>query len=181
MSTVGSALVTWEEFLQLQDPEGGKHYELHDGEVVLVPPARPIHIYIQSFLLEWLTTAAAGKGRAAMEFPYRPAANLQFWYADVAYLSHEDWKLMRGQEYSVYAPLLVVEVLSPSNRPGKIQRQRVVALSAGTREFWIVDPDKRTIEVWVPGSPSRIYSEEETVALTVLPGAAFPVSILFQA
>jgi Uma2 family endonuclease len=181
MSTVGSALVTWEEFLQMEDPEDGKRYELHDGEVVLVPPARPIHIYIQRVLAKWLTGAAEGRGDAMSEFPYRPAANLQFWYADVAYLSNEDWEIMRSQEYSVYPPPLIVEVLSPSNGPGKIQRQRVAALSAGTREFWVVNTDKRTIEVWVPGSPARIYSAEETIPVTILPGAAFPVAKLFQA
>ena len=181
MSSVGSALVTWDEFLQMEDPEDGTRNELHDGEVVAVPPARPIHIYIQHVLVDWLTSAARGRGSAAMEFPYRPAANLQFWYADVAYLSNEDWEMMRGQEYSVYAPQLIIEVLSPSNRPGKIRRQRVAALSAGTREFWVVNPDKRTIEVWVPGSPSYIYGAEDTVPVAVLLGAAFPVSKLFQA
>ena len=64
MSTVGAALTTWEEFLQLADLEDGSHYELHDGEVVVVPRPRPIHIYIQSLLVEWLTTAAQGRGRA---------------------------------------------------------------------------------------------------------------------
>lgn len=181
MSTVGSVLVTWDEFLRLEDPEDGTRYELHDGELVAVPPARPIHIYIQRVLAKWLTSAAEGRGDAMPEFPYRPAANLQFWYADVAYLSNEDWEIMRSDEYSVYAPPLIIEVLSPSNRPGKIRRQRVAALSAGTREFWVVNPDKRTIEVWVPGSPSCIYGAEDTVPVAVLPGAAFPVSKLFQA
>jgi Uma2 family endonuclease len=181
MSTVGSALITWEEFLKLQDPENGKRYELHDGELVLVPPARPIHIYIQQVLVHWLTSAAEGRGSAAMEFPYRPAANLQFWYADVAYLPHEDWQLMRSREYSVYAPPLIIEVLSTSNRPEKLRDQRIRAFSCGTREFWIVNPDKQTIEVWVPGSPSRIYGVEETIPVIVLPGAAFPVSKLFEA
>lgn len=180
MSTVGSALVTWEEFLQLEDPEDGTRLELHDGEVVALPPARPIHVYIQQVLLHWLTNAAAGLGSAAMEFPYRPAANLQFWYADVAYLSNEDWEMMRSQEYSVYAPPLIAEVLSPSNRPAKIQRQRVAAFSCGTREFWVVNPDKQTIEVSLPGAPSRTYGVEETVPVAVLPGASFPVSKLFQ-
>jgi Uma2 family endonuclease len=71
-------------------------------------------------------------------------------------------------------------VLSPSNRPAKIERQRMVALSAGTREFWVVDLTQRTIEVTVPGHPSRVYRENETIAVTVLPGAVFPVAELFH-
>ena len=42
MSGVGSALTTWEEFVQLPDEAEGMHYELHDGEVVIVPPRRAL-------------------------------------------------------------------------------------------------------------------------------------------
>ena len=90
MSNVGAALTSWEEFLQLADAENGIHHELHNGEVVVVPPPKPTHIYIQSLLVEWLTSAAQGRGRAISEFPYRPAPNLQFWYADVAHVPSED-------------------------------------------------------------------------------------------
>jgi Uma2 family endonuclease len=180
MSTLHTALTTWEEFLRLPDAEDVVHYELHDGEVVAVPPAKPLHIFIQNFLAHWLTAAAAGQGSAAQEFPYRPASNLQFWYADVAYLPDEDWKAMRAQEYPVYAPPLVIEVLSPSNQPAKIQRQRVAAFSGGTREFWVVDPSAQTIEVSVPGSQSVTYSVNDVVPVAVLPGARFPVRNLFH-
>jgi Uma2 family endonuclease len=180
MSNVGNvdaALTTWEEFLQLPDTENGTHYELHDGEVVAVPPPKPNHIFIQSVLVEWLTSTAQGRGRAASEFPYRPAPNLQFWYADVAYVPREDWLLMRADEYPVYAPPLVIEVLSPSNTPEKIHRQRVAAFSGGTSEFWVVDPAAYTVEVSLPGNPPRIYRTDETIPVI---GTFFPVSILFE-
>ena len=180
MSTVGTALTTWEEFLQLPDEEGGTHYELHDGEVVVAPAPKPIHVYIQSLLVEWLTTDAQGRGRAHAEFPYRPATNLQFWYADVAYLPNDGWQAMRTDEYPVYAPPLVIEVLSPSNRAEKIQRQRVAAFSGGTREFWVVDPVGRTVEVSLPGNASRIYGEQESVPVAVLPGVFLPVRKIFE-
>lgn len=180
MRTVETALTSWEEFLFLSDAGNGSHYELHDGEVVIVPPPRPIHVYIQSLLVQWLTDAAPGQGRAAQEFPYRPAKNLQFWYADVAYVPHADWLAMRANEYPVYAPLLVIEVLSPSNKPETVHRQRVAAFSGGTREFWIVNPDNQTIEVSAPGSATRIFGMGDTLPLSVIPGALFPVDVLFQ-
>jgi Uma2 family endonuclease len=180
MSTTGTALTTWEEFVQIPDEEEGMHYELHDGEVVVVPPPKPFHTYLQSFLTDWFNRAARGRGLAMSELPYRPAANLQYWYADVGYMSHELWKAMRSDEYLVFTPELIVEVLSPSNRPAKTERQRLVAFSAGTREFWVIDPARRTIEVSLPGKPSRIYTIEETIPVAVLPGAKFPVRILFE-
>ncbi|HEY3936553.1 MAG TPA: Uma2 family endonuclease [Bryobacteraceae bacterium] len=153
MSTVGTVLATWQEFLRLPDEEDGIHQELHDGEVVLVPSPRAIHVYIQSLLVRWLTNAAAGRGWADKEFPYRPAANLQFRYADIAYVPAEDWKAMRGNDYPIYAPPLIIEVLSPSNTLKKINRQRVTAFSAGTREFWLVDPAQRSIDVSLSRRP----------------------------
>ena len=180
MSTVATSLTTWEEFVELPDPEDAVHYELHDGEVVVVPTPKPIHVYIQHLLTGLLTTAAQGRGSAAQEFPYRPAANLQYWYADVAYLSNEDWRAMRTTEYFVYAPPLVIEVLSPSNRPEKIRRQRVAAFSGGTREFWVVDPVARTVEVSVPGATSRVYGLQESVPVAVLEGVTIPVAAIFE-
>lgn len=180
MSTARTALTTWEEFVQLPDQEEGMHYELHDGEVVLVPPPKPIHVVIQILMLEWLTVAAQGRGRAAMEFSYRPAANLQFWRADVAYIPNADLDVMWTTEYVLYSPPLIIEVLSPSNKPAKIRNQRLVAFSAGTREFWVIDPVLRSIEVSLPGKPPRIYTVDDTIAISVLPGANFPVRTLFD-
>lgn len=180
MSTVAAALVTLDEFFEMPAPEDGAHLELHDGEVVVVNPSRPIHIYIQSVLTRWLTDAARGCGWAHSEFPYRPAANLQFWYADVAYVPAGDWQALRGQHYPIYAPPLVVEVLSPSNRVQKLNRQRVAAFSAGTQEFWVIDPDVQTVEVSRPGVSSLLYGPSDSVPLTVLPGSVFPVRLLFE-
>ena len=63
MSSLAQSLVTWEEFLRLPErPETGKRYELQDGEVVVVPPARPLHIKLQK-RIERLLEAAAGEPR----------------------------------------------------------------------------------------------------------------------
>jgi Uma2 family endonuclease len=67
--------------------------------------------------------------------------------ADVACVPRSDWDALPPDEYPVYAPALIVEVLSPSNVPAKISRQRIVAMSAGTQEFWVVDPEQRTVHV----------------------------------
>jgi Uma2 family endonuclease len=178
---IGTLLTTWDEFLQIPDPPEPDHYELHDGEIVLVAPPKAIHFFIQTWLNHWLMAAAAGRGRSAQEFPYRPAANLQFWKADVAYATEADWSRLRSSDYPLFSPPLVIEVLSPSNRPKKIERQQLAAFSGGTREFWLVNADRQTIEVFIPGQSPRTYSIGESIEITVLPGVTLPLKDLFDA
>jgi Uma2 family endonuclease len=142
------ALVTWPEFLRLPErPEEGQRYELHDGEVVVAPPARPISIQLQKRIERLLEVLAGERGVVAVEFPYRPVPNLQYWIANVAFIPQADWDALPPNDYPIYAPLLIVEVLSPSNSPLKTNRQRILAMSAGTQAFWIVDSDTRTVQV----------------------------------
>jgi Uma2 family endonuclease len=180
MSTVGRALVTWEQFLELPDPEPGFHLELHDGEVVLVAPARPLHIFVQMRLAKWLNAVAQESGYGAQEFPYRPAKNLQFWKADVACVPNEDLHAVRGNDYPIYAPPLIVEVLSPSNRRSKMSAQGTAAFAAGTQEFWIVDTAERSIQVFNSDKREQLYAFGESVPVASLPGHSLPISMLFE-
>jgi Uma2 family endonuclease len=179
MSSLAQSLVTWEEFLQLPErPETDKRYELHDGEIVTVPPARPLHIKLQKRIERLLEAAAGNRGVVTTEFPYRPVTNLQYWFADVAYIPQAVWDALPPDEYPVYAPPLIVEVLSPSNSPAKVNRQRIVALSAGTEEFWVVDAERRTVQVTQLGS-ANVYSRNDHIPLRLFGDATIPVEHIF--
>lgn len=180
MSTLAHPLVTWTDFVRLPErPETGKRYELHDGEVVVVPPARPIHIKLQKRIESLLESLTGDRGVVTIEFPYRPVQNLQYWFADVAYIRRGDWDAMPPHEYPIYAPALVVEVLSPSNTPAKVSRQRIVAMSSGTEEFWVVDPERKTVHV-TSASATTMYAEGETIALSLLDGSGLAVAAIFS-
>lgn len=72
------------------------------------------------------------------------------------------------------APLLAVEVLSPSTRSFDLLQKRIAYLRRGAAEYWVVDPDARTVTVFRARSP-------ESVVTTVLPwapvGSAEPLTI----
>jgi Uma2 family endonuclease len=179
MSSLAQSFVTWAEFLRLPErPEAGKRYELHDGEVVLVPPARPLHIKLQKRIERLLESLAGDRGVVATEFPYRPVPNLQYWFADVAYIPKADWDALPPDEYPIYAPPLVVEVLSPSNTAAKVNRQRELAMSAGTGEFWVVDAERRTVHV-TDLSGATIYAVGESIPLMPFDGRLIPVEDIF--
>jgi Uma2 family endonuclease len=44
-------------------------------------------------------------------------------------------------------PDLLIEVLSPSNRGHDLLTKRALYARAGVREYWLVDPDARTVEI----------------------------------
>lgn len=77
-------------------------------------------------------------------------------------------------------PDLAVEVLSPSNTRGEMQRKRLEYFSAGTQIVWIVDPDERTVAVY--SSPEQFFVLHETETLDggdLLPGFSLSLSALF--
>ena len=104
--------------------------------------------------------------------------NLQFWFADVAYLPKSEWDALPPDEYPVYAPPLIVEVLSPSNKPAKVNRQRIVAMSAGTQEFWVVDPDARTVQV-TRASGVHTHGIGDTIPIPLFDQATIAVDRIF--
>jgi len=170
MSSLAQTLVSWEEFLTFPErPDNGKRYELQDGEVVIVAAPKPIHIKLQKQTERLLERLTGERAVVTTEFPYRPHPNLQFWVADVACILRADWDTMPHDDYRIYSPPLIVEVQSPSNTPAKLNRQRIVALSAGTQEFWVEDWDKRTVEVTTLKA-TTIYRAGERIPVRMFDG-----------
>lgn len=143
-----------------------------------MPPAKPIHIKLQKRIERLLETLAEGRGVATLEFPYRPFSDSQYWFADVAYIPQADWDALPSDDYPIYAPPLIVEVLSPSNTQAKVKRQRVIAMSAGTREFWVVDPLKRTVHI-TDSDGVREYGTGDIIPLPLLNNCTAAVDQIF--
>lgn len=79
-----------------------------------------------------------------------------------------------------FAPDLAVEVLSPSDRPGKVLEKVADYLTAGTRLVWVVDADKRQARVYRSDGTISVIGESESLSgEDVLPGFTCPLSDLF--
>ena len=82
------------------------------------------------------------------------------------------------------APDLVVEILSPSTQ----RHDRLVKLDlyqrAGVREYWIVDPDSRTVQVFLLdcGSvlPHEVYGQDAVAKVNVLDGCFIELAKVFK-
>ncbi len=67
---------------------------------------------------------------------------------DILFIAQERLDIVQ-EKYIVGAPDLIIEILSPSNWLDDRRDKYTVYEAAGVREYWIVDPDNSTVEVFV--------------------------------
>jgi Uma2 family endonuclease len=78
-----------------------------------------------------------------------------------------------------FAPDLVVEVLSPGDRPGEILAKVADWLSAGTRLVWVVDPLRRVARVSrQDGSETIVTADAALEGEDALPRFACPLATI---
>jgi len=79
------------------------------------------------------------------------------------------------------APDLAVEIISPSNSPGEIERKIAIYLQAGTRLVWVVYPRQRQVVVHTPFDAPQVFAESDKLpGGDVLPGLVIPVTNIFR-
>jgi Uma2 family endonuclease len=169
--------ITVEEYERIPDPPGGR-YELHHGEVVFMTfPVRQ-HKELQRRLRRVLESLPGAEGYIVdMEFPYRPLPENEVWGADVACVSGTRYEAI--EKWLEGSPELVIEVKSPSNTQAEMYDKAMTTLAgAGAAEFWIVDPETRTVLVHRKASGMRIFGADEAVPLLMF-DARIALSELF--
>lgn len=84
--------------------------------------------------------------------------------------------------FAELAPDLVVEVLSPDDRPGEVLAKVADWLAAGTRLVWVVDPVRRVARVYrADGSEAIVTAPDALAGEDVLPGFTSPLaSVLYS-
>ncbi len=103
------------------------------------------------------------------------------WYLPTAAYMSKDRQAEPSQEYFVpIPPNLVVEVVSSLNDPAVLRAKLWNYLVAGI-VLWVVDPDEKHVEVYVPGQPARVIEMDGLLGGgDVLPGFVVAVKDLFE-
>ena len=175
MGTVETAVVTFEDFLNLPNPPSG-HLELHHGQVIVVPQRMHLHAEIQQALLELLLPFTRGRGFLTNEFPFR-APGHEAWQADVGFVRED--RRSEITDYLMGAPDLVVEVLSPSNTVDEISDKMDVCMANGCVSFWAVDPKRQVVSV-TEGDLTRQYRASTSLPLPQPLEGAIAVGAIFE-
>jgi Uma2 family endonuclease len=98
---------------------------------------------------------------------------------DVAFISTE--RLPKNSSgYLEIAPDLAVEIVSPGNTPGEIERKVAIYLRSGVEQVWIVYPEEREVVIHAPSGPPSVYLEHDQIdGGSLLPGLNLRVTDIF--
>lgn len=159
--------------------------ELVNGRVVPMAPAGPIHGSIEFELAARLVAYAKETGRGVAMggevgiYTSRDPDTVRG--ADALFISHERYGRWGRGAFLDVAPELVVEILSPEDRPGEVTTKMREYLAIGVDRVWIIDRRRR--QVRIHRSPDQVETLEIGDTLRdedILPGFSLPLSELFR-
>ncbi len=174
-------VLTWDE---------NERAEIIDGEAVMMAPPSRIHQEILTEITRQLANFLEGKRCKVYPAPF--AVRLFEKDGD----SPDDVDTMVEPDISIVcdrdkldkhgckgAPDMVVEILSPSTQ----RHDRLVKLDlyqrAGVREYWIVNPEDQTVQVFTLSNglllPHEVYDRGSVAKVNVLDGCFIELSKVF--
>lgn len=147
MTTTAVGKMNYDQYCLL--PEDRNQYELIDGELIVTPsPLRrhqKIAIALASALYNYVTEHSLGEVYSApLDTIFSKYTVLQ---PDILFVSRERLAEV-AKDWIEGAPDLAVEILSPSTVDKDRRRKLAVYSQFGVREYWIVDPESRMIELY---------------------------------
>lgn len=170
-----SGKLTYDDFLLF--PDDGQRHELIDGEHVVTPSPNRQH----QRLSVRLTTSLANY------FTAHPIGEVFHAPFDCVMSDHDvvepDLLVVMVDQNDIVtpqhvrgAPAIVVEILSPGTRRVDEQNKRELYDRAGVREYWVVDPQNRTVAVH-RRAPNGVFlktdvlpADAEALTTSLLPG-----------
>jgi Uma2 family endonuclease len=184
--TAVPAKMTAEEFVEWGSrPENvGRHCELERGEVVEMPPPKHPHGIYCWLVIKILTEYIVRRGSGYM------CTN------DTGIIVQRHPDTIRGADAILFLqtkspeqinpgyiediPNLVVEVLSPDDRPGKTNRRIEQYIQRGIPLLWLIDPEERIVTVYRPNEFHKVLDETEMLTGNgILPDFSCRVTDLF--
>jgi Uma2 family endonuclease len=173
-----TGLITVAEFKKMPELQNVRQ-ELRHGEVITMPPPAMRHNRSEQRLMLALQRLLGHAGYVSMEVAFRPLPEYEVWVADVAFLSKEREANTADNEWVRGAPDLVVEVLSPSNTAVEMDERRSICLENGCRQFWVVNAERKIVNVSTPDAKTVTYRKDEQIGLAEFGGSKLGLGDIF--
>lgn len=148
-------------------PDDGSRYEMLDGDLLVTPAPSPLHQRVSKRLHRCLEAYFEGLGlgevfAAPVDVILTPHDVMQ---PDLVVVAQPTQVSERGIEG---APLLVVEILSPTTR----ERDRTIKAcrysTLGIAHYWLVDPEARRMECYALQGPQYVLCVEGQGPATII-------------
>jgi Uma2 family endonuclease len=160
-------------------PDDGYRYEMIKGVIVRMPPPQHNHGAIGALVIEllgaWCRTHGI-RGRLTTEVGYRLLSDDTVLAPDVS-IAQIQPKL--DETYATVAPLLAVEIASPSQSRAFLQDKAKAFITAGTQMVWVLWQDTKTIDVYIASGDVSLSLSDTIDGGSVLPGFTCLVIELF--
>ena len=163
MSALATKLITAEEFMTMPEPADGSKQELVRGEIETMPPTKGRHGYAQLNIGILLGVFVKSNG-------------LGWVVTESGVVIERDPDTVRGPDVSFYSigrhpdppgeyfdipPDMVVEIRSPSDRPGRLQTKLRQYADNGVRLIWVADPADRTVTVYSGKKRGVVHEDDD--------------------
>lgn len=137
---------TYEDYTKL--PEGAP-YQLIGGRLVMTPAPSTYHQIISARLMMKFADFAQRKGVGLVL--YAPIdvyfEETETYQPDIVFISRERLNIIADERIKG-APDMIIEILSPRTAYYDLKKKFKVYERHGVREYWIVDPEDRSIAVY---------------------------------
>ena len=176
-------LYTYEDYCTWDDSE---RWELIEGQpYAMAPGPSDFHQSISSNIHGQLWQFLRGKPCKVFSAPYDVRFNFNsknntVVQPDIVVICDKSKRDERG---GIGAPDMVVEILSPSSVSHDMLRKYGLYLKAGVREYWIVDPEEKTVitHILKDGEYSgKMYEQNDIVPVSVLEGCNVDFGEVFE-
>ena len=148
MARMAAGLMSYADLQRM--PDDGRQYELYDGEVRVVPsPTNRHQMVLRNLVALFLEHAKEYGGRLLFAPSDVVFTQFNVIQPDLLYFSEARRHLVQLDTPTDIAPDLTVEVISPGTSAHDRGPKQAVCARFGVREYWLVDPLKETIEIFV--------------------------------
>jgi Uma2 family endonuclease len=168
---------TYADYLEWEGPE---RYQLINGEAFMMASPTVEHQAISGELFRQFANYLHGKPcrvfAAPLDmrpFPREDSSDDTVVQPDILVVC-DSAKLSKGSVDG--PPDFITEIVSPSNTLKELFLKFQIYLNAGVREYWVIEPGQKTVQVHVLENGhyiSSIYKKDAVIPVTILP----PLSI----
>ena len=173
---------TYKDYKSLPESET-RRYELLEGELIMVPSPSFEHQRISRNLEFIMHSFVQEKNLGTIiHAPLDVHLGEDVVQPDILFISQGRSPIITEEEIRG-APDLMVEILSPATAERDQTYKKTLYARYGVREYWVVDPEGKTVEVLTLGKAgfesSGTYGKMDTLKSTIFLGLTINLSDVF--